>query len=128
MFRYTMRLLLASLACCAAFGQNYTISTFAGGGLPANIADTSATIYIPQTVAVDQAGKVFFSDAVENAAYRVDAKTGLLAVVAGNGTFGFSGDNGPATSAQVAFPGGVALDSAGNLYIADRDNYRVRKV
>src|ERR1019366_4347999 len=57
---------------------------------------------------------------------RLDAKTGILTLAAGNGTVGFSGDNGPATSAQLAYPTGVAVDSAGNLYIADAVNNRVR--
>jgi len=52
----------------------------------------------------------------------------VITTVAGNGTEGFSGDNGPATSAQLNNPGGVAVDSAGNLYIADSGNVRVRKV
>ena len=52
----------------------------------------------------------------------------MITTVAGNGTPGFSGDNGPATSAQLNDPYGVAVDSAGNLYIADTDNNRIRKV
>ena len=53
---------------------------------------------------------------------------GVITTVAGNGTAGFSGDNGPATSAQLYTPIGVAVDSAGNLFIADIDNFRIRKV
>ncbi len=52
----------------------------------------------------------------------------MITTVAGNGTAGYSGDNGPATSAQLIYPHGVAVDSAGNLYIADTNNYRIRKV
>ena len=52
----------------------------------------------------------------------------MIATVAGNGACGFSGDNGPATSAQLDFPMGVAVDSSGNLYIADTYDYRIRKV
>ena len=52
----------------------------------------------------------------------------MITTVAGNGTPGFSGDNGPATSAQLFYPLGVAADSAGNLYIADTGNSRIRKV
>ncbi len=59
---------------------------------------------------------------------RLGAATGALILVAGNGTTGFSGDNGPATSAQLWQPAGVAVDSAGNLYIADTGNNRIRKV
>jgi DNA-binding beta-propeller fold protein YncE len=52
----------------------------------------------------------------------------VISTVAGNGTQGFSGDNGPATSAQLNQPAGIAVDSAGNLYIADEGNNRIRKV
>jgi hypothetical protein len=58
----------------------------------------------------------------------LDAATGVLTLVAGNGTPGFSGDNGPATSAQLYSPQGLAVDSASNLYIADSGNNRIRKV
>jgi trimeric autotransporter adhesin len=108
-----------------AFSQTYTISTFAGGALPVNIPGTSASLS-PASVASDRAGNLFFVD--RNTVLRLDATTGMLTRVAGNGTTGFSGDNGPATNAQLYFPTGVAVDSAGNLYIADTDNNRIRKV
>src|SRR5450631_2427018 len=125
-----MRLLptifLASILGRAAFGQAYIISTFAGGALPVNIPGTSASLYGPQAVAVDKAGNVFFVD--QNDVLRLDAATHVLTLVAGNGLAGFSGDNGPATSAQLNGAWGVAIDSAGNLYIADTQNNRIRKV
>ncbi|MGA3236246.1 MAG: hypothetical protein ABSG03_08085 [Bryobacteraceae bacterium] len=105
--------------------QTYTISTFAGGALPVDIPGTSASLS-PQSVASDPAGNLFFVN--QNTVMRLDAATGILTRVAGNGATGFSGDNGPATSAQLYFPNGVAVDSAGNLYIADTDNNRIRKV
>jgi uncharacterized protein (TIGR03437 family) len=110
----------------SVFGQSYTISTFAGGGLPVNIPGTSAGISYPQFIASDSAGDVFFVDQSE--VLRLDAKTGILTLAAGNGTVGFSGDGGPATAAQLNHPAGVAVDSAGNLYIADASNNRIRKV
>jgi len=106
-------------------GQTYTISTFAGGP-PANIPGTSASLLTVAFVAADSAGNVFF--ATQDTVMRLDATTGNLTPVAGNGTCCFSGDNGPATSAQLNGPAGVAVDSAGNLYIADQNNYRIRKV
>jgi uncharacterized protein (TIGR03437 family) len=120
--------LLASVVFWSASGQTYTISTFAGGALPLNIPGTSASLdaNAPQSVAADQAGNLFFVD--QNTVLRLDAASGILTLVAGNGTPGFSGDNGPATSAQLANPQGVAVDSAGNLYIADTTNQRIRKV
>ena len=121
-------LLFTSILSWPAPGQTYTISTFAGGGLPVNIPGTSASLdnQGAMYVAADRTGNVFFVD--QNAVLRLDAATGILTLVAGNGTTGFSGDNGPAASAQLYFPGAVAVDSAGNLYIADTGNNRIRKV
>jgi uncharacterized protein (TIGR03437 family) len=118
--------LIASLVSGAAFGQAYTISTFAGGALPVNIPGTSARLSGPQAVAVDKGGNLFVVD--QNDVLRLDATTHILTLVAGNGIPGFSGDNGPATSAQLNGAWGVAVDSAGNLYIADTQNNRIRKV
>jgi len=119
-------ILSLAISCCA-FGQTYTIQTFAGGGLPVNMPGTSASLSSLNYAAVDGAGNVLFTDR-HQAVLRLDAKTGILTLVAGNGAPGFSGDNGPATSAQLNNPRGVAADSAGNLYIADTGNQRVRKV
>ena len=120
------RVLLAPFVLSAAFGQIYTISTVAGGGLPVNIPGVSASLYGPRNVAVDASGNVFFTSG--NSVLRWDALSNIVTLVAGNGTWGFSGDNGPATSAQLAEPEGIAVDSAGNLYIADEGNELVRKV
>jgi len=125
-----MRLLLAVVLTLVvswiASAQTYSISTFAGGGLPPNLPGRSASLSGPQSVAVDKAGNVFFVDQYD--VLRLDATTGVLTLVAGNETQGFSGDNGPATSAQLNSPEGVAVDSAGNLFIADTQNCRIRRV
>ena len=71
----------------------------------------------PIGVAVDSAGNLYIADTGNNRIRKVS--NGVITTVAGNGTPGFSGDNGPATSAQLNDPYGVAVDSAGNLYIAD---------
>ena len=120
--------ILATILCSSAWGQTYTISTFAGGVPPLNIPGASANVGydVPRYMAADAAGDLFF--VYQNSVLRMDATTAVLTLVAGNGTTGFSGDNGPATSAQFDYPEGIALDSAGNLYIADTYNYRVRKV
>jgi uncharacterized protein (TIGR03437 family) len=120
-------IILAVIASWTAFGQTYTISTFAGGGLPVNVRGTSAGLYGPQSVAVDKLGNVFFADQ-NNDVLRLDATTGVLTLVAGNGTPGFSGDDGPAAIAQLSSPAGVAVDGLGNVYIADTANNRIRKV
>jgi uncharacterized protein (TIGR03437 family) len=110
------------------------ISTIAGNGTPGYAGDggpaTSAELFPTGSVmglAVDSAGNVYISDGYNNAVRKVDTN-GNISTVAGNGTAGFSGDGGPATKAQLYFPAGIALDGAGNLYIADTSNNRVRKV
>src|ERR1017187_6806789 len=107
-------------------GQTYTISTFACRGRPVNSAASSAGLDPISFAAADQAGNVFFVD--QGSVLRLDATTGVLTLAAGIGTPGFSGDDGPATSSQLNSPCGIAVDSAGNLYIADSGNNRIRKV
>jgi len=127
-------ILLGVIACWIASGQTYTISTFAGGALPVNVPGTSASLYAPGSVAFDKGGNIFFTLQKTSASsgspsvLRLDAITGVVTLVAGNGTPGFSGDDGPATSAQLNQPLGIAVDSVGNLYIADAGNNRIRKV
>jgi trimeric autotransporter adhesin len=117
---------------CTTSAQTYTISTIAGGALPVNIAGTSASLDsdAPLAITADRSGNVFFVD--QGAVLRLDAVSGLLTAVAGNGTTGFSGDNGSATSAQLNIlqtaGAGLAVDSGGNLYISDAGNNRIRKV
>ena len=84
-------------------------------------------LYTPSGVAVDTAGNLFIADPSNNRVRKV-TPGGVISTVAGNGTAGFSGDGGPATSAQLNYPTGVAVDAAGNLFIADEANNRVRKV
>jgi sugar lactone lactonase YvrE len=115
---------LALIASWIASGQTHTISTLAGGGTRVGVPGTSVSLHPPHSVAVDKAGNVFFADG--DSVMRLDAATGVLTLVAGNGTGGFGGDNGPATEAQLTMPRGVAVDSKGNVYIAASG--RVRKV
>jgi sugar lactone lactonase YvrE len=96
---------------------------FSGDGGPA----TSAELSGPYGVALDSVGNLYFSDIFNYRIRKVDLN-GIITTVAGNGTNGFSGDGGPATSARLTLPIGVELDAAGNLYFADRDNQRIRKV
>jgi len=106
------------------------ITTVAGDGSLSYFGDggpaTSAQLNSPYGVAVDANGNLYFVDTDNQRVREVSA--GLIFTVAGNGSGGYSGDGGPATSAQLYYPGGVALDASGNLYIADGANQRVRKV
>jgi uncharacterized protein (TIGR03437 family) len=106
--------------------SNGVITTVAGGGaaLGDNGPPTSAQLANPYGVAIDSAGNLYIGDSGNNRVREVS--NGVISTVAGNGTFGFSGDNGPPTSAQLANPYGVAIDSTGNLYIGDSSNNRVR--
>ncbi|HEY1206842.1 MAG TPA: NHL repeat-containing protein, partial [Bryobacteraceae bacterium] len=97
---------------------------YSGDGGPA----TSAQLGGPGGVAVDAAGNLYIADAGNNAIRKVAAATGIITTVAGNGTEGYKGDGGPATSAQLAGPFGVAVDAAGNFYFADAGNLVIRKV
>src|ERR1017187_9157137 len=131
--RLRLAVLLGSITTCRLFGQPYTISTLAGGGLPVNIPGASAVLGSVSKVAVDPSGNAFLACGDYSIVLRLDAKTGLLTLIAGNGVPGFSGDNGLAVDAQLNFlygtlGGGLAVDSAGNLYIADYGNGRIRKV
>jgi uncharacterized protein (TIGR03437 family) len=112
----------------AAMAQN-TITTYAGSNwvFPNGSKAVNAPLGQVQSVATDAAGNVFISNIDDGQIYKVDPN-GVLALVAGNGTAGFSGDGGPATAAALNFPRGIAVDSSGNLYIADTLNNRVRKV
>ena len=96
---------------------------FSGDGGPA----VEAELRRPHGVAVDSAGNVYIADSSDHSIRKVDS-TGTITTIAGTGEFGFSGDGGPAAVARLAFPRGVAVDSAGNLYIADSGNRRIRKL
>ena len=113
-----------------------TISTVAGngtagysgdGGLAINAQIASAGLYCTTGLAVDAGGNLYIADHDNNRVRKVTAD-GIITTVAGTGAPGFSGDGGPAVNAQLNRPAGVAVDAAGNLYIADAWNYRVRKV
>jgi sugar lactone lactonase YvrE len=108
------------------------ISTVAGNGTGGESGDggsaTSAELAYPDAVALDAAGNIYIAEETGERIRKVTASTGKISTVAGNGTFGYAGDGGQATSAELFTPEGVALDSSGNIYIADEVNQRVRKV
>jgi len=113
--------LLTVVAGDGTLCQNATASC--GDGGPA----IAAKLNLPTGVAVDGSGNVYIADLGDARIRKVDA-SGIITTVAGNGNAGFSGDGGPATGAKLNSPAGVTLDHAGNFYIADFGNARIRKV
>src|ERR1700686_5015888 len=97
---------------------------FAGDGGPAN----AALLNGPFDVAFDAGGNLFFSDTFNHRIRRVDARSGVIATVAGNGEGGYAGDGGPAIGASLNEPYGIVLDRTGNICVADRLNRRVRRI
>jgi streptogramin lyase len=93
-----------------------------------NILATWARLNYPFGVHADASGNLYIADTYNHRIRKVNGKTGIITTVAGTGSKGFSGDGGPATSARLRYPFSVFVDSAGNIYIMDTYNYRVRKV
>jgi hypothetical protein len=131
-----MRLLLRGMLICLfvvllsfkGFAQVGIITTYAGPPMPVNGTQaTSQGIDSPTAVALDVAGGFYVVSSSQNRVYRVSAD-GRITLVAGNGTNGFSGDGVSAVSAGLNDPDGVAVDFAGDLFIADAGNDRIRKV
>ncbi len=121
------------LASSLAPAQLYLTSTVAGtpptsGDSGDGAAATAALLANPLCVALDSKGNYYISDYKNHVIREVSASTGVISTVAGTGTPGFSGDGQPATAAQFSAASGLALDAAGNLYIADGPNARVRMV
>jgi DNA-binding beta-propeller fold protein YncE len=125
-------LLVAAAVSLGADAPSGSITTAVGTGKPGYGGDggsaTKALLNMPFDVAFDAGGNLYFSDTFNHCIRRVDSRTGLIATVAGDGKEGFSGDGGPATKARMNEPYGVVLDRAGNLYVADRLNRRVRRL
>jgi uncharacterized protein (TIGR03437 family) len=107
------------------------IRTVAGDGYLHAVGDGSSAItaqlFQPSAVALDFSGNLFIADTGTNRIRQVTA-SGLITTVAGNGVAGFKGDQGPAASAELRAPSGIALDVSGNLVVADTLNQRIRKI
>jgi uncharacterized protein (TIGR03437 family) len=126
------RLTIFLLCCVSLFAQTAgTIETVAGTGSQTFSGDggpaIQAALNVPVDVFVDQAGNIFIADQYNNRIRKV-ALDGAISTVVGTGAAGFSGDGGPAISAEINTPTGICGDSSGNLYIADVGNQRIRKV
>jgi hypothetical protein len=126
MRRIGLFIILQLAIVSAAHAQANTISTYAGGGTNST---TATTAHLPQTYRAvrDTSGNTYISVPSLGTVYKVNG-SGTMSIYAGTGVLGFFGDGGPAASAQLDYPLGMALDSAGNLYIADSQNNRIRKV
>lgn len=97
---------------------------YAGDGGPATQASTMS----PHSVAVDAEGNVYIADTLNHRIRKVDAATGEITTIAGNGTIDFAGDGGPATKASLSFPAGIIVASDGTVYFADSGNRFIRKI
>jgi len=95
-----------------------------GDGIPANTAE----LYYPAGVARDSAGNIYIADQYNHIIRKVDTAGNISTVAGTPGAAGYGGDGGPATTANLYYPSGVAVDSNNNLYIADTDNHIIRKV
>ncbi len=108
------------------------ISTVAGTGSKGYSGNgglaTDAELNEPYELRFDVDGNMFFVEMQNHIVRKVDAKTKVISLVAGNGQAGFSGDGGPATEAQMKQPHSIALDDRGNLYVCDIGNHRIRRV
>jgi sugar lactone lactonase YvrE len=120
---HRIRRIDASTGILTTVAGNGTLGPLGDGGLA-----TSAELSSPSAVLVDSVGNVFISDTDNHRVRRVDASTGFISTFAGTGTPNYNGDDVIATLAELSRPRGLALDSAGNLYIADENNRRVRRV
>jgi hypothetical protein len=118
-----IRLINASTGIISTVAGNFT-QNFTGDGGPA----TSSTLDYPFMIALDTSGDVYFSDFGNNVVRVVRKNTGNISSIAGNSTPGFSGDGGPATSAELHHPTALRFDGQGNLYIGDQANNIVRYV
>ncbi|HKD09961.1 MAG TPA: IPT/TIG domain-containing protein [Bryobacteraceae bacterium] len=129
--KYTLPGLL--LLCGLASAQQYRVVTIAGtSGSPGWSGDNgpalSAQFTNPIRISVDSQGNLYITDYTNQSVRKVDANTGIVDTIAGNGTLGFSGDGSSAVGSQLADPHDVVKDSAGNIYIADTLNGRVRRI
>ena len=108
------------------------ITTVAGNGYWNNNGDgglaINAAMEQPEGIAIDSVGNIYIPDVASNVVRKVSSATGIITTIAGTGTQGFSGDGGPATSAQLNAPVAVAVDAAGDVYILDGGNDRVRRL
>ena len=115
---------VAGSGACATGMLNVSVCQggFGGDGGPAK----NAILNHAEAVALDADGNLYIADTINHRIRRIDASTGLIYTIAGNGVNGYSGDGGPAVSAEISFPVGIAVDRSGRVYFADGSNNRIR--
>ena len=119
---YRIRLIVRSTGIITTFAGG-TYGCYCDGGMA-----TNAQLGSPYGVAVDASNNVYISDSGYNVIRLVTKSTNIITTYAGTGTYGFSGDGGVATGAQLYYPEGICVDVSGNVYIVDRENYKIRLV
>ena len=128
----TNSLILLMAIFVSSTTQAQIISTVTGNGTGSYSGDgslaTSATVNRPLEVHANAAGDFFIVDSDNHCIRKIDFVTGIISTVAGTGSLGFSGDGGLATAAELNSPTGVCTDPAGNIYISDKGNQRIRRV
>ena len=126
----TLALVPALFASCV-FGQNGIIVTVAGNGTygPSGVGGPAVNAgFSPAGLCVDKSDNLYIADIYNNRVLEVDAVSGILTLVAGNGTASSAGDYGPATQASLNRPFGVTVDSTGNIFISEQLGSRVRRI
>ncbi len=106
----------------APFNATVCPGGFGGDGGPAK----AALLHHAQAVALDARGNIYIADTINHRIRLVDASTGIIYTIAGNGVNGFSGDGGPALAAAISFPAGIAVDRSGRVYFSDESNGCIR--
>ena len=128
MRRVCLVILLLSCGALSLLSQPYTITTVAGTDrlLDGHLA-TSVPLRSPTAIALDNSGNLYIADRDDNRVRKV-SPSGTITTFAGNGLPGYTGDRGKATQARLTSPTGLAIDGSGNIYIADRDSFAIRRV
>ena len=123
-YNYRIRKINVTNGVISTVAGNGSTDGYSGDGHPAD----SASLNLPQGLAVDFAGNTYIADTYNNRIRKIAASTNIISTIAGNGTTGFIGDSIAATFAALNFPTSVYLDTSNNLYIADTYNQRIRVI
>lgn len=129
--KFVKNTLVASLLSISFITRSQIITTIAGNGTIGYSGDggpaIAAELSNPVAVALDASGNIYIADRANKRIRKVNT-SGIISTILGNGIVGYSGDGGQATDAEINYPQGVAIDIFGNLYVADANNSRIRKV